>query len=217
MDPILLTAKARVLEETRVLYANREVKTRGAAWNLVGQKFSSPGEIKLWASLVVEVRGCSLAFPQPKSFEDVVSEFHKSMSVYGLKVPGCMGTRKLQLNGQDDGKLETTLKEASGKLQLLWIVIPPGMNLLYDRIKYLADVKLGFATVVSVDAKLAKSGLGQYLGNEALKVNLKLGGRNQASFLLMLFYAAMLWYNILLFSPPPVVQVVSYRPALDRC
>lgn len=53
--------------------------------------------------------------------------------------------------------------------------------MLYDRIKQLTDVKLGLISFVSVDTKLSSQNVAQYLGNEALKINLKLGGQNQAS------------------------------------
>lgn len=181
VNPVLLSAKARVLNETRVQYAKKDVKTRGATWNLLGHKFSGSGEVKSWAWLYVEIQGCGPAFSQPKPFNDVVSEFRKSMGIYGIKIRDPLRGEKLRLGGQDDGNIETFLKEASENVKLLWIIIPPGMTLLYDRIKYFADVKFGLATVVSVDSKLAKSGLSQYLGNEALKINLKLGGQNQAS------------------------------------
>lgn len=103
------------------------------------------------------------------------------MEGYGVRLREPNMGRKITLTSQEDRSLEDKLRGVSQPLSLLWVVIPAGMELLYDRIKQLADVKFGLATFVSVDSKVSEGNRLQYLGNEALKVNLKLGGRNQVS------------------------------------
>lgn len=111
-------------------------------------------------------------------------DFESGLMAAGISVQGFFKGKKITLKHEDDVALEIYLEDAANNnFDVTWVVIPPGMRTLYDRIKYLGDVKIGLSTVISVDkivlGKPGGQGRGQYFGNEALKVNLKLKGRNQ--------------------------------------
>lgn len=137
--------------------------------------------------MFIEVKGRRSAFSGPTAaseFKAAVKDFQNGLAIPGITAHGYIEGKRVQLNDEEDSQLESFLERATmANIDLLWVVIPSEMKELYDQIKYLGDVKLGLATVVSVDKKIAGKpggqGRGQYFGNEALKVNLKLKGRNQ--------------------------------------
>jgi hypothetical protein len=53
------------------------------------------------------------------------------------------------------------------------------MTAVYNRIKYVCDVKEGILNVCVLDSKFSRANA-QYLANVGLKFNLKLGGRNHS-------------------------------------
>lgn len=63
------------------------------------------------------------------------------------------------------------MKRAASSLQLLFVILPATPIPLYNRVKYLGDVKYGIHTVCSVGTKIANpKGQDQYLRNLALKL-----------------------------------------------
>lgn len=130
------------------------------------------------------MKGYIPAFKGPNAasqFNTALKDFHIGLAAAGLTVQDCIPGRQITLQDEEDKQLEAILeKAAQNNFDFVWIVVPSGMKTLYDRIKYLGDVKFGLATLVSVDKKVAvQQGRAQYFGNEALKLNLKLNGRNQ--------------------------------------
>lgn len=185
--PSLLSIEARFISPPKLRYS-RDVSVQNAAWNARGHRFSLPGALKSWTYSIIEVKGCSLAFNGPNAasqFDAAARDFYSALAAAGLAVQACTPGRRITLQDEDDKELETILeKAAKTNFDLVWVVITPGMRALYDRIKYIGDVKFGLATIVSIDKKVAGrpdgKGRAQYFGNETLKVNLKKGGQNQA-------------------------------------
>lgn len=186
VDQSLITAEGRILDKPKLKYTRDISFQGGAAWNARGHKFNLPGRLRSWTYLYIEVNGFPSAFNGPSAktdFEAARDHFQRGLTAPGITVApqGYSPGHRINLHNEDDEKLEAILKIAvSTGFDLVWVLIPTGMRTLYDRIKYLGDVKFGLATMVSVDAKVAKQqGRDQYFGNEALKANLKLNGRNQ--------------------------------------
>src|SRR5204863_7237972 len=61
---------------------------------------------------------------------------------------------------------------------LVLVIMHSDDKVIYNRIKYACDVREGLLNVCVVGTKFSRAN-DQYLANVALKVNLKLGGRNQ--------------------------------------
>merc|ERR1712000_781492 len=62
--------------------------------------------------------------------------------------------------------------------KLILVIIPHLDSSIYNRIKFVCDVKTGLLNACTLGSKFAKAN-DQYYANVALKFNLKLGGRNQ--------------------------------------
>jgi len=157
-------------------------------WNMVPQggpalKFSTTMALRTWSCLYIE-------FPPEfyhdahkftmEGLTDVMNKFYAVLVGTGIAASTPMKPQRVRLRDEEDPALDQCLQRAANSLDLLFVVLPAGPIPLYNRIKYLGDVKYGIQTVCCVGKKLAKaSGQDQYLRNEALKVNLKLGGSNQ--------------------------------------
>jgi len=64
--------------------------------------------------------------------------------------------------------------------RLLLVILPFADSSIYNRVKFLCDVKTGIHSVGIIGSKCAKERNDQYFANVALEVSLKLGGRNQS-------------------------------------
>ncbi|RFU76037.1 hypothetical protein TARUN_6198, partial [Trichoderma arundinaceum] len=189
ISPDLITVPGRVLTSPKLGYGkNQQITTFGGNWNMTPKnapslKFSTCGSIQKWSCLYIEMPN---DYPNAHRFSstdltNVVRSFHGVLNDTGVAagVP-LQPFQRLQLNGADDPQLDALMKRAASSLQLLFIILPATPILVYNRIKYLGDVKYGIHTVCSVGTKIVKpQGQDQYLRNLALKFNLKLGGNNQ--------------------------------------
>lgn len=177
--PNLIGVNARVLSAPRIMCA-KEVKVKEASWNLTNHKFNLPGrQVKNWTWLFLTVSGHETAAQSSTAMKKFADRFKNALVTTGLKIASASPGSQSNLEDENDHSLEQILNCASKGMDILWIILPKNNKLLYDRIKLFADVKLGVATFCSLDCKLKAPGLSQYFGNEALKINLKLGGRNQ--------------------------------------
>ena len=144
----------------------------------MNQKFSYPGSVSSWECMVVCMPGQVDAFPTSKALDETLKNLCNVLKSTGIKIEPTAQRKKVTLVDENDGTIDRELEISSKSSSFLFIVLPSDRMQLYDRIKYLCDVKLGLATICSVGTKLAKNE-DQYFRNLALKFNLKLGGHNQ--------------------------------------
>ncbi|KAI5268962.1 Piwi-domain-containing protein [Aureobasidium subglaciale] len=178
-----------------VCYGNKELQAREGSWNLIGTKFSKPGSIGSWACVVLNYddhRGAAL-LPRGSQMQgmDVLDDngllaaLERHLTAYGVRMGPRLQTQHKTIprpNEQSrhiiDAKLdEIFLKASSHKIELLFIILKEADKWLYSRIKYYGDVKHGLFSINTVGSKLQKpKGQDMYLGNLALKFNIKGGG-----------------------------------------
>ncbi|KAL7933965.1 Piwi domain-containing protein [Trichoderma chlorosporum] len=184
----LITVPGRVIASPKVSYnQSRQVATFGGSWNMVPKdsqsfKFSNAGTMQKWSCVYIEVLN---EYPNAHTFTsagltEVLRSFHAVLGDTGIAAsPPLQPFQRLQLKNNDDPELDVLMKRAASSLQLLFVILPATPIPLYNRIKYLGDVKYGIHTVCSVGTKISNpKGQDQYLRNLAMKFNLKLGGNN---------------------------------------
>ncbi|KAI1466141.1 eukaryotic translation initiation factor 2C 2 [Daldinia caldariorum] len=183
----LIAVNSRVLQGPKVVYRqNQPAQMMAGSWNMVPRnaaslKFHTGTVLEKWSCLYVEMPG----YPRAQTFtsdslKQLAAKLHLTLMDTGIMAKPPLPPQKLFLKDTDDDALDNFMKMASASLNLLFIILPSTPIPLYYRIKQLGDLKYGLHTICSVGSKISKtSGQDQYLRNEALKVNLKLGGDNQ--------------------------------------
>ena len=186
----LLTVPGRMLKAPTVEYQGKNnFIPRFATWNLEKYKCLSSGKPPKWAFLIIESvqRGGFTARNSLNlgNFGPVGAQFHKTLLNTGVNAPQPANAKALQLDSNDDVKLQMALKKGAEELKfdLVVVVVPDDNPGLYNEIKQIGDVRVGIQTICVVGKKLGKTRADgnfdlQYMANVALKFNLKMGGRN---------------------------------------
>ena len=186
----LLTVPGRMLKAPTVEYQGKQTFTpRFATWNLEKYKCLRSGKAPKWAFLIIEsvVRGNNkiINVLNSTNFGPVGNQFHKTLQATGIDALPAADTKVLNLDSNNDVKLEMALKKGMEnlKLGLIVVVVPDDNPGLYNEIKQIGDVRVGVQTICVVGKKFGKTRADgkfdlQYMANVALKFNLKIGGRN---------------------------------------
>lgn len=186
ITPGLIKVPGRVLKGPKVIYKHEEggsgtkfAEPRDGSWNMIKIKFNVGAQLLKWKAVMIGLPSRRDPFNQPE-MSAIMQEFHQGLRRIGIDAQPPAPPERLQLQHPDDPALNTYLKGAVGRVQLLFIILPESNIPLYKRIKTLADRDFGLHNVCAVGTKLAKEkGRPQYIANVALKFNLKLGGVNQ--------------------------------------
>jgi eukaryotic translation initiation factor 2C len=180
----MITVHGRTLPSPELVYGGRQ-KTRPnhGGWNLIRVKFSQCATIGDWACLLIRKPG-TIPIPQAKRGMDA---FANNLRNHGLTVGICREHVQLDIwGGKEPGEekknrqmLEEAFKQLS-RYPFVVVLLPDADGKTFDYIKYIGDIKSGVLTHC-MQAKKFKNEQPdqQYLSNNAMKVNLKLGGRNQ--------------------------------------
>ena len=192
---------ARVLPAPQVKYKTSTAQIQNAGWNLRGVQFPQGGTLKNWAVMAIMDNGRS-DFNSLEHLKSVVRLFVGMCKTSGMAImdpePRTWANAKLpQKDFQNDPMREAarhiierqladmcdknkTLKGGQSPTpNFLLVLLSSDDKNVYNHIKSLVDCRFGIPTVCCQSEKIQKEkGQPQYLGNIALKANLKTGGRN---------------------------------------
>ncbi|KAJ5779643.1 hypothetical protein N7457_007363 [Penicillium paradoxum] len=181
----MITVHARILNPPNLTYAGKKNTPKFGAWNLIQTKFSHCATIKTWTCLWVRKRGAREWFSQPDAKIDA---FYKKLRDHGLTLPPPQKPfRQVTLGSTADGGdqknrelLANAFEELKSAYSLVVVLLPNTDGKNFDYIKYLGDIKHGVLTHCMQAEKFKDDRVSeQYLSNNAMKVNLKMGGCNQ--------------------------------------
>lgn len=177
----MISVPGRILPPPSIKYGTKPMSTRNGSWNLAGTKFGKPGKFNCWKVLVINSGRPSLRGP----VDGIVAKLDTALRGYGISMGQRKPTDQINLDrltmpnrATNDRQLQAAFQKAeSERVDMLFIIIPEVDRWLYARIKFFGDVEHGIGTICSVASKLEKeNGQDMYLGNLALKFNLKGGG-----------------------------------------
>jgi eukaryotic translation initiation factor 2C len=186
----MITVPARILNAPNLLYAKKATKVAYGSWNLIRTKFSEGAAIKSWTCVWVRKRGTKEPFKDP---DQEMGTLFKKLREHGLtlpppskpyhtvelvnpaKYPGNSERADVESRQLLRGKLEILKKEG---FDLLVVLLPTTESKTFDYIKYIGDVKVGVLTHCMLAEKFCGANE-QYISNNAMKINLKMGGCNQ--------------------------------------
>jgi eukaryotic translation initiation factor 2C len=177
-SPNLLQIKARILNAPQIVYGgNRVVVPNDGRWNLRGVRLLRAASIKSWALLYL---------PNRPAAEQVVSRFcgeiQKGFGGLGMAVPH---QPPPYIMGNPQGDMRQTLNDCIAKANsifrappdIIFVVLGATSTPIYAGIKKILDCQFGIASQVMIEDKAFKC-QPQYIANNGVKVNVKLGGTN---------------------------------------
>ncbi|KAI5793057.1 Piwi domain-containing protein [Geopyxis carbonaria] len=187
----MMVVPARVLPAPEVYYNKTSFTPTDASWNLFKRRFVKAASMPLWSYVVIQEPGRPINMQEVitilRNFKqncgqcgmnvaDPVTKFSDGMSPVVVTLP--------DFNKRDPDALEKAMRPAFKKLMdmkipVAYVFLPSADKGVYAAVKYCGDTKAGIHTVCSQWSKVSKEkGQPQYLANEALKFNMKLGGWN---------------------------------------
>lgn len=185
ITPQLITVPGRVLTAPDVKYqGNKTASTKFGSWNMVDIRFSTGASLDYWTYLWIS-DGRRDAWNDQTSFNASINAFAEKMKEVGLTCKPITPGQHISVTANDaEAKITNALRgfaltPGRRKPKLVLVILPAVDTAMYNRVKFICDVKAGMHSVHVVGSKFAKPNNGQYFANVALKVNLKLGGRNQ--------------------------------------
>ena len=146
-------------------------------------KFVTKSELPSWTYLRISLNGRG-PWRSDQDFNAKLDEFQAKLRELGISVNNYMPGMHISPNPQqieaqiDQGIHRFAIHQNRPKLIL--VIVPEAvMTPVYNRVKYICDVKEGILNVCVLDSKFSKANP-QYFANVGLKFNLKLGGRNHS-------------------------------------
>ncbi|KAH8692202.1 ribonuclease H-like domain-containing protein [Talaromyces proteolyticus] len=184
----LITVTGHILKAPSISYKTAKgdgsnVIPKGASWNMINIKFHNSKSLGRWSYLVVDAAVCQRFWNSPSALAQSIRDFTSKLKEVGItNVEMPTAPQSLYFEGQRFD--ETTLREclsslATKNLNFLLVILPRRDTEIYNAIKFNCDVRFGIRHACVVAEKFAKDNNHQYNANEALKINLKLGGTNQ--------------------------------------
>ncbi|KAF7823308.1 protein argonaute 5-like isoform X1 [Senna tora] len=168
----LSLCEARVLPPPMLKYygtgKESSIEPSTGQWNMINKRMINGGTVEYWTCLNFSTR---LDRNLPSQFCNGVVEMCINKGMDFNPKPF------LPIRSATPNQLEKALvdvhKQSQGKLQLLIIILPD----VKGRIKRICETELGIVTQCSQPKEASKLSK-QYLENLALKINVKVGGRN---------------------------------------
>ncbi|KGO64198.1 protein of unknown function DUF1785 [Penicillium italicum] len=177
----MITVPARILNAPNLLYGGKKVTSpRNGSWNLVNTKFFQGASIGKWTCLWLRKRTQEVEKLTNPEFE--MDAFYRKLRDHGLSLPPpskpYITVRLNSDDGENRGMIREVFKKVAKEFPFLVVLLPTTEGKIFDYVKYAGDLKTGVITHCMLSSKLAGANE-QYLSNNAMKVNLRMGGCNQ--------------------------------------
>ena len=183
VDQKMVVVPARKLEPLTIQYRNnKKVVPNKASWNLMKAQFCIPAEVKSW-NVILLFRNDGDINKVGDAVRKLTGQF-KQLGIRHVQPKSAAGfsiRSPKPLNDCDDDDIDKALTEhlkkaANEGVQILLVVLPSKSKKIYNRVKFLADIKYGVHTICVLKEKIGKGAA--FWANIALKFNAKLGGVN---------------------------------------
>ncbi|KAF7090396.1 hypothetical protein CFC21_093152 [Triticum aestivum] len=183
IDERLASVEARVLPPPRLKYHDsgreKDVLPRIGLWNMRNKKMVNGGRVKEWICINFARNvqdGAARSFC--RQLADMCEISGMDFSKEPLLPPLCTRPehveRALKAHYQD---AMSALKPLGRELDLLIAILPDNNGSLYGNLKRICETDLGLVSQCCLAKHVFKT-TQQYLANVALKINVKVGGRN---------------------------------------
>lgn len=184
VPPKLITVPGRVLNVPAVKYSGTNTAVpRFGSWSMQSVKFVTKSDLLSWTYLRISFGGRS-SWRSDQDFIFKLNELQDKLRELGISVNNYMQGMHISPNAQQvESEIDHWIHRFAinpNRPKLILVIIPDGvMTPVYNRVKYMCDVKEGILNVCVLESKFSRANA-QYLANVGLKFNLKLGGRNHS-------------------------------------
>jgi hypothetical protein len=212
VEPTLETVDARVVEAPFVQFANVSVHRSDGQWSLNNKRFVKGATVRNWGGVLVlanvassEVRKfvrtlCNVGQQRGMAIEDSspITVYQDDHRRDGVKELMQLAVEKLERRGK-------------GAAQLLVVILPDTNAVEYRDVKLMSDTVLGVASQCIAATNLRKANAA-FCANVALKMNMRLNGKNAVLRRLPLLSAA----STIVFGADVeyVRRGMNYQPAI---
>lgn len=183
--PKLIVVPGRVLNSPDVNYGRSKIANpRFGSWNMQSFEVATKADLTYWTYLRILSQGSFDPWRDDTSLNTSLNAFTSTLRQVGINANDCVPGLHMSVTA---GNVEAEIAQAIHRFtsnptkpppKLLLVIMPSTDTTIYNSVKYACDVKEGLLNVCVVAEKFARAN-SQYFANVALKVNLKLGGRNQ--------------------------------------
>lgn len=182
VDSDMVVVPARILPPPNLLYDKKQIRPANGSWNLQGVKFTTGAKFPAnWC--YVNMRLDSVPeFSDSSRYFDALT---KCMQGLGLRMPRAAETRSVKIPSKAQDwrrEIESFLQKAKHeKIGLLIIILNGLKEEHFNYLKWWADHHVGILNHCCRLDKFRGKGHpdAQYMANNAMKINLKLGGTCQ--------------------------------------
>ncbi|KQK00677.1 protein argonaute 1A isoform X2 [Brachypodium distachyon] len=183
IDKKLASVEARILPPPRLKYHDsgreKDVLPRIGQWNMKNKKMVNGGRVKDWTCInfsrhVQDSAAKSFCHELAVMCQISGMEFSIDPLLPPLTARPEHVERALKARYQDS---MTVLKPQGRELDLLIVILPDNNGSLYGDLKRICETDLGLVSQCCLTKHVFKMNQ-QYLANVALKINVKVGGRN---------------------------------------
>ncbi len=188
LKPSMITVPGRVLNGPDVEYRGGiSARTRYGSWNMSSVKFSRGTTVPTWSYLWITYQGVRDVAEDLAGLQPFINRFRRTLETNGINasapIPGVQITLTSSPGDEEtiDNIFRAMINHRARPLLML-VILPRNDKDIYNRVKFMGDIRTGIHTICVVGSKFAKESRddnAQYLANVALKFNLKLGGVNQ--------------------------------------
>lgn len=179
--PKMLTAEGRMLKTPELVYAAGSEKglreggtvRESGRWDLRNKKFKEGGELAVLG--VIEIGNTGKGLPTYKKFADELKKY----GVKGSREVVVMKAKSASKSALNSAINVLKEKKANPVKTVLLVLLEDQLNdEQYAAVKSWADTSLGVSTICVTAEKAHLLNNAQFIANLALKINVKMGGRN---------------------------------------
>jgi eukaryotic translation initiation factor 2C len=148
-------------------------------------QFVTKASLPSWTFLWISTAGTKDQWQNNQELRETIVAFTATLRAVGVDASNCLVGQHITVTPADqEAKIDEAIHRfchsaKTAQPKLLLVILPKKDTAIYNRVKYACDIEEGILNVCVIAEKFANANA-QYFANVALKVNLKLGGRNQS-------------------------------------
>jgi len=165
VTPKLITVPGRVLTGPDVKYRNGEIaRTRLGSWNMQSIQFSTSATLPSWTYLLLSPEGWPDAWNSEPELRTTLNAFQSKLKELGINANNYAPGLRVTLSAANaDTEIDAAIQKfvshpTKPAPKLILVIMPYVDGSIYNRVKFICDVKKGLLNYASLDPSLQRTG-----------------------------------------------------------